>query len=68
MERVSAAVVAIPTVENGGVLIRSVTLSIGIAEFRGIPHPETNQAWLKRADSALYRAKARGRNCIEIAE
>jgi diguanylate cyclase (GGDEF)-like protein len=68
MERVSAAVVAIPTVENGGVLIRSVTLSIGIAEFRGAPHPETNQSWLKRADGALYRAKARGRNCIEIAE
>jgi diguanylate cyclase (GGDEF)-like protein len=68
MERVSAAVVAIPTVENGGVLMRSVTLSIGIAEFRGTPHPETNPSWLKRADAALYRAKARGRNCIEIAE
>lgn len=68
MERVSAGVRAIPTVANGGVLIRGVTLSIGIAEFRGAPHPETNQSWLKRADAALYRAKARGRNCVEIAE
>jgi diguanylate cyclase (GGDEF)-like protein len=68
MDRVSAAVVAIPTVANGGVLIRGVTLSIGIAEFRGTPNPETNQSWLKRADAALYRAKARGRNCVEIAE
>lgn len=68
MERVSAAVGAIPTVANGGVLIRGVTLSIGIAEFRGAPHPETNQSWLMRADAALYRAKARGRNCIELAE
>ena len=68
MERVGAAVRAIPTVANGGVLIRTVTLSVGVAEFRGKPHPETNQSWLKRADAALYRAKARGRNCVEIAE
>jgi diguanylate cyclase (GGDEF)-like protein len=68
MQRVSAAVVAIPTVANGGLLIRSVTISIGIAEFRGTPHPETSQSWLKRADMALYRAKDRGRNCVEIAK
>jgi diguanylate cyclase (GGDEF)-like protein len=68
MERVSAAVVAIPTVANGGVLIRGVTISVGIAEFRGTPRPETSQLWLKRADAALYRAKSRGKNCVEIAE
>jgi diguanylate cyclase (GGDEF)-like protein len=68
MERVSAAVVAIPTVANGGALIRRLTISIGIAEFRGTPHPETSQSWLNRADEALYRAKARGRNCVEIAD
>jgi two-component system, cell cycle response regulator len=66
MERVTAAVRAIPTAANGGVLVRGVTLSVGIAEFRGASNPEATQAWLKRADAALYRAKARGRNCVEV--
>jgi len=67
MERVSAAVRAIPTVADGGVLARRVTLSVGIAEVRRTPEPETNQSWLMRADAALYRAKARGRDCVELA-
>jgi diguanylate cyclase (GGDEF)-like protein len=67
MERVSAAVLAIPTAAEGGTLGRRVTLSVGIAELRRSPEPETTQAWLKRADEALYRAKARGRTRVELA-
>lgn len=43
----------------------SVTLSIGIASCK--PEDDFTQL-LKRADSALYRAKNSGRNCIEAEE
>jgi diguanylate cyclase (GGDEF)-like protein len=39
-----------------------VTISVGIAELGGGSVDE----WLRRADSALYRAKLRGRNCVEV--
>ena len=42
-----------------------VTLSIGIAPLAA---NETGSSWLKRADEALYRAKAEGRNCCRIAD
>jgi diguanylate cyclase (GGDEF)-like protein len=42
-----------------------VTLSIGIAT---LAPGESGAAWIKRADEALYRAKADGRNCCVIAE
>ena len=42
-----------------------VTLSIGIARLCA---GETGSSWLKRADEALYLAKAEGRNCCRIAE
>ncbi len=42
-----------------------VTLSIGIATLCA---GETGASWLKRADEALYRAKADGRNCCRVAE
>jgi len=42
-----------------------VTLSIGIARLCS---GETGQGWLKRADEALYQAKAEGRNCCRLAE
>jgi len=42
-----------------------VTLSIGIATLCA---GETGGSWLKRADEALYRAKADGRNCCRVAE
>jgi diguanylate cyclase len=37
-----------------------VTVSCGIAEFRGEDTPEQV---FNRADAALYRAKEQGRNC-----
>lgn len=43
----------------------SVTISIGISLLT----PGQNAAdWLKRADDALYQAKASGRNCMRVAE
>jgi diguanylate cyclase (GGDEF)-like protein len=42
----------------------SVTVSAGVAAWSA---EESFDAVLRRADRALYRAKARGRNCTEIA-
>jgi diguanylate cyclase (GGDEF)-like protein len=40
-----------------------VTVSIGVAELAGDP---SREAWIKRADEALYRAKRSGRNRVEL--
>ncbi len=42
---------------------QSITVSIGAASLRT---GEDWQAWLARADAALYRAKAEGRNCTVV--
>jgi diguanylate cyclase (GGDEF)-like protein len=42
-----------------------VTASFGVAGFSGKRAPEFSEL-ITRADAALYRAKHRGRNCIEI--
>lgn len=41
-----------------------VTISLGVAEYR---QDESESAFFSRADSALYQAKNRGRNRVEIA-
>ena len=43
---------------------QSVTISVGVAELKS---DETPQAWLHRADEALYAAKRAGRNAISVA-
>lgn len=43
-----------------------LTISLGIAQYR--PHREGWQAFLSRADSALYKAKNSGRNRWVVAE
>ncbi len=40
----------------------TITISSGIALYR---QKETLKEWISRADTALYKAKAKGRNCIE---
>ncbi len=42
----------------------SVTLSIGVAEYRS---GETDDDFVARADAALYAAKHAGRNCVQVA-
>jgi diguanylate cyclase (GGDEF)-like protein len=63
MERVRAAVEAlgIPQPSSpSGVL----TISVGIAELAS--DDMTPEAWLRRADTALYRAKHEGRNRVAL--
>ena len=45
--------------------IGTVTVSIGVAEYAA---GETLETWIQRADQALYRAKAEGRDRIVAAE
>jgi two-component system chemotaxis response regulator CheY len=40
-----------------------VTVSIGVSSLR--PDDESPEAWLRRVDEALYKAKANGRNRVE---
>lgn len=51
---------------HGGNDIAAVTISVGLAEATAGPDLDV-EAWLKRADSALYQAKAEGRNRIVAA-
>jgi len=44
--------------------IFSLTASIGLAELK---RGERAEAWLERADQALYQAKERGRDCLIVA-
>lgn len=59
-ERIRKRIERIDAVHNGRSI--SVTISIGMAELRA---EDTNvQDVLNRADAAMYRAKAAGRNCV----
>jgi diguanylate cyclase (GGDEF)-like protein len=52
-------------VDVGGRLLRGVTLSVGVASFPD--HGTTLETLLRAADTALYAAKAAGRNCVVAA-
>jgi two-component system, cell cycle response regulator len=60
-ERLRASVAAMPSHPDGPL---RVTVSIGVATSR---KGDTASALVQRADEALYRAKARGRNRVETA-
>ena len=61
LETLRAAIEACPFHFKGEPV--TITLSAGLAEFRG---EEAAEAVFERADQALYRAKASGRNRIEL--
>jgi two-component system chemotaxis response regulator CheY len=65
LERVRIAVESISDATGGQSIARPLTISVGIAELRSVPDKDAIQSWLEQADKALYRAKARGRNCVE---
>jgi diguanylate cyclase (GGDEF)-like protein len=66
MERIRCATQSLH-LADGGNAIGAITISIGLAEATGGPYLDV-EAWLKRADSALYQAKTEGRNRIVVAE
>jgi len=51
----------------GGSARRVVTVSVGVAEL-DLSIDATAEAWLARADAALYRAKAHGRNRVDVGD
>jgi diguanylate cyclase (GGDEF)-like protein len=56
---------ALQMIDANGVPV-GVTVSAGIAGFP--THGDTLEALLAAADGALYAAKARGRNCVRVAD
>lgn len=63
MERVRSEVAALG-LRHGASPLGVLTISVGIAELE--PEQGGAEAWLRRADAALYRAKANGRNRVEV--
>ncbi|MBS2019324.1 MAG: sensor domain-containing diguanylate cyclase [Deltaproteobacteria bacterium] len=63
-ERARSVIEALDVSDDSGRPVR-VTASLGVALQRP---GETRDALVARADAAMYRAKARGRNCVEIDE
>lgn len=62
-ERVRAAVAQLPPLEvPNGLEPPKLTLTIGIGE---LALGDATLDWIKRADTALYRAKRAGRNCVQ---
>ena len=59
--RVALSQCQVPTIDASVQL----TVSIGVSAYNGAPD-ETPQSMLKRADVALYAAKQRGRNRVEV--
>ncbi|MCG8554192.1 MAG: diguanylate cyclase [Proteobacteria bacterium] len=60
-ERLRRHIEAAPAHDPGP---RSVTISLGVASYRG---GSSAEAFVERADRALYEAKRRGRNRVELA-
>lgn len=61
-ERLRERIARDPFAIDGGATFIDVTISVGIAHYLG--DDDTPQSLLERADLALYRAKAEGRNRV----
>lgn len=55
-EEIRTRIAAAPLIAS-----EQVTVSLGVTEYSAPEHIDT---WLKRTDDNLYRAKAKGRNCV----
>ncbi len=66
-ERLRAAIAALRLSGDRGQPI-SMTVSIGVAAFNAAHGADTASSLLSRADRALYRAKAGGRDMVECAQ
>ena len=51
--------------QHNGEMLGPVSLSLGVAVYP--THGETAENLFRAADTALYQAKADGRNCVSIA-
>jgi two-component system cell cycle response regulator len=69
-ERLRCAIAGLHFIANG--VPMALTVSIGVAALPAVlplgPHPRLDEALLHAADAALYRAKAAGRNRVEVTE
>ena len=66
-ERLRGVIAESPIVSTAGPI--PVTLSVGLVSVNaGDSEPVEHIALVQAADSALYRAKAAGRNRVEVAE
>ena len=63
-ERIRMSIADQPITTDFGII--SSSLSIGVASII-IGNTNSVDELIQRADSALYRAKAKGRNCVEVA-
>jgi diguanylate cyclase (GGDEF)-like protein len=65
--RLRAAVAALDVPHPGNPPHRRVTVSVGVATIGVEDLTTDDEGWFARADAALYRAKAGGRNTVESA-
>ena len=63
LNRLLRAIERAPLPVDGGQV--AIGFSAGLAEWEGNEDP---QQFMRRADDAMYRAKAAGRGCVIVAE
>jgi len=64
-ERIRKAVMELKLTTPAGIKLPQITISLGVTQLK---QDEETEAFIKRADKALYQAKTEGRNKIVILE